>query len=211
MCHPWMKRWAWNYMITVNHPSGNAPPPTPPLRFLYFYILPNSIEIKHIKPLLRVVGYQCETSSFTLKARIWSRLLGNKVQERIFGREGMEVTIRYRNFHNKKLRTFIRQIILEWSTRERWDVDWSRNTIGKEKRLYRNLDRKHEGKKPLGWFNIFIIYTYIHYIHIGFSLITTTWRVLRLQIEETASRYGGKLRIYWIISRWQPTRGGLPA
>jgi hypothetical protein len=36
-------------------------------------------------------------------------------------------------------------------------------------------------------------------------------RVLRLRMEETPSSYGGKLRIYWISSRGQPTRGGPPA
>jgi hypothetical protein len=43
------------------------------------------------------------------------------------------------------------------------------------------------------------------------SPVTTAWGVLRLRIEETASRYGGQLRIYWISSRGQPTVGGLPA
>jgi hypothetical protein len=28
------------------------------------------------------------------------------------------------------------------------------------------------------------------------SLVTTAWRVLRLRMEEKASRYGGQLRIY---------------
>jgi hypothetical protein len=40
---------------------------------------------------------------------------------------------------------------------------------------------------------------------------TTAWCVLRLRMEEKASRYGGQLRIYWISSRGQPTRGGPPA
>jgi hypothetical protein len=46
---------------------------------------------------------------------------------------------------------------------------------------------------------------------LGGPLITTAWRVLRLRMEETPSRYGGKLRIYWLRSRGQPTRGGSPA
>jgi hypothetical protein len=40
------------------------------------------------------------------------------------------------------------------------------------------------------------------------SLVTTAWRVLRLRMEETASSYGGKLRIYSISSGGQPTRDG---
>jgi hypothetical protein len=43
------------------------------------------------------------------------------------------------------------------------------------------------------------------------STVTAAWRVLGLRIEETASRYGGYLRIYWISSRRQPTVGGPPA
>jgi hypothetical protein len=38
-------------------------------------------------------------------------------------------------------------------------------------------------------------------------LVTTTWRVHRLRMEETASRNEGQLRIYYVSSRVQPTRG----
>jgi len=38
--------------------------------------------------------------------------------------------------------------------------------------------------------------------------VTAAWRVVILRMEETASRYGGKLRIYWISSDGQPTRVG---
>jgi hypothetical protein len=43
---------------------------------------------------------------------------------------------------------------------------------------------------------------------LGGSFVTPARRVLGLWLEETASRYGRKLRIYWISSRGQPTRGG---
>jgi hypothetical protein len=46
---------------------------------------------------------------------------------------------------------------------------------------------------------------------LGWSLVTTAWHVLRLRMEETPSRYGGWLQIYWISSCRQPTRGGPPA
>jgi hypothetical protein len=46
---------------------------------------------------------------------------------------------------------------------------------------------------------------------LGGSLVTTAWRVFRLRMEETPSSYGGKLRMYWIYSRGQPSRGGPPA
>jgi len=37
------------------------------------------------------------------------------------------------------------------------------------------------------------------------SLVTTAWRVLRLRMGETAFLYGKWLRIYWKVSRVQPT------
>jgi hypothetical protein len=54
-------------------------------------------------------------------------------------------------------------------------------------------------------------YTWRVQVMLGGSLFTTAWRALRLQMEETPSRYGGQLRMYWIRSREQPTRGGPPA
>jgi len=40
---------------------------------------------------------------------------------------------------------------------------------------------------------------------------TTAWHVIRLWMQETASRHVGWLRIYWISSPGQPTKGGHPA
>jgi hypothetical protein len=56
-----------------------------------------------------------------------------------------------------------------------------------------------------------LIFLFMFYSMLSGSGVTTAWRVLRLQMEEKASRYGGQLRIYWISSRGQPTRGGSPA
>jgi hypothetical protein len=42
-------------------------------------------------------------------------------------------------------------------------------------------------------------------------LVTKVCRFLKLWMEVTASRYGGKLRIYWIISHRQQTSDGPPA
>jgi hypothetical protein len=39
-------------------------------------------------------------------------------------------------------------------------------------------------------------------------LVPTAWRVLRLRMEETASRYGWQLRIYCMNCHRQPTTGG---
>jgi hypothetical protein len=40
------------------------------------------------------------------------------------------------------------------------------------------------------------------------SVVTTAWRVLRLQLVETASRCGGYLSVYCISSRRQSIGGG---
>jgi len=47
--------------------------------------------------------------------------------------------------------------------------------------------------------------------HVMCVRVTTTWRVLWLRVEETASRYGGQLRICGMYSRGQPIRCGSPA
>jgi hypothetical protein len=40
----------------------------------------------------------------------------------------------------------------------------------------------------------------IHYIHIMWVPVTTAWCVLALRMEQTDSRYGGELWMYWISS-----------
>jgi hypothetical protein len=42
------------------------------------------------------------------------------------------------------------------------------------------------------------------------SLVTTAWRVLRLQMEKKAFRHRGELRLYWISSFGHPTMGDPP-
>jgi hypothetical protein len=91
----------------------------------------------------------------------------------------------------------------------------SGHVVGMERIVYRVLVGKPEGNVLLGspgrtWHNI-----KIYHREIGFTLdgssVTMAWRVLRLRMEETSSRNAGQLRIYWISSRGQPTRGGSPA
>jgi hypothetical protein len=45
----------------------------------------------------------------------------------------------------------------------------------------------------------------------GGCLAPTAWRVLRLRIEEMASRYEAQLRIYGIRRRGEQTRGSAPS
>jgi hypothetical protein len=51
----------------------------------------------------------------------------------------------------------------------------------------------------------------MHRSMLGGSLVTTAWRVLRLRMEEKASRYGGQVRINLISRSGQPTTDGPPA
>jgi len=46
------------------------------------------------------------------------------------------------------------------------------------------------------------------FYHAMWVPVTTACCILGLRMEETASRYGGQLRIYWISSRGKPTVGG---
>jgi hypothetical protein len=43
---------------------------------------------------------------------------------------------------------------------------------------------------------------------LGGSIVNISWRILTLQMEETASSFWGQLKIIWINSRVQPTRDG---
>jgi hypothetical protein len=70
---------------------------------------------------------------------------------------------------------------------------------------------------------MFHIYTYIlnppflknlltnHTVMLLGSLFNMTWSILKLQMEENASRCGGLLQICFIISCGHPTKGRLPA
>jgi hypothetical protein len=72
---------------------------------------------------------------------------------------------------------------------------------------YTWFDSNKYGNKKSVW--IWIIRN--NFPMLGGSLVTTARRVLRLRMEETPSSFGGQLRIYWISSRGQQTRGGPPA
>jgi len=47
-------------------------------------------------------------------------------------------------------------------------------------------------------------------LYVKWVPVTTAWRVFRLRMEETASRYGGWLRLHWLRSQEQPGGGGRP-
>jgi hypothetical protein len=78
-------------------------------------------------------------------------VFGNRVLRRIFGSKRDEVTGEWRKLHNEELHTLysspdiIRQIK---SRRMRWAGHVAR--MGKDRKLYKVLVGKPEGKRPLG-------------------------------------------------------------
>jgi hypothetical protein len=91
--------------------------------------------------ILPLVLYECETWSLTLREehRLW--VFENRVLRRIFGPKRDEVTGEWRKLHKEKLHNLysspdiIRQI---------------KSRMGEERKVYKVLVGKPEGKRPLG-------------------------------------------------------------
>jgi hypothetical protein len=98
-----------------------------------------------------VVLYGCETWSLTLREEHRLRVFENRVVRRIFGPKRDEVTGERRKLHKEELHimyyspNIIRQII---SRRMRRAGHVAR--MGEERKVYRVLMGKPEGKRPLG-------------------------------------------------------------
>jgi hypothetical protein len=95
--------------------------------------------------------YECETWSLTLRKEYRLRVFENRVLRRIFGPKRDEVTGEWRKLHNEELHNFysskdiIRQVK---SRRMRWAGHVAR--MGEERKVYKVLVGKLEGKRPLG-------------------------------------------------------------
>jgi hypothetical protein len=95
--------------------------------------------------------YECETWSVILREEHRLRLFEYRVLRTIFGPKRDEVTGEWRKLHNEELHilysspNIIRQIK---SRRMRWPEHVART--GEERKVYRVLMGKPEGKKPLG-------------------------------------------------------------
>jgi hypothetical protein len=115
-------------------------------------LLSRNVNVKIYKTIiLPVVLYGCETWSLTLVEGHRLRVFQNRVLRRIFEPKRDKVTGEWRKLHNEELHilysfpNFIRQIK---SRRMRWAGHAAH--MGEERKLYKVLVGKPEGKRPLG-------------------------------------------------------------
>jgi hypothetical protein len=115
-------------------------------------LLARNVKVKVYKTLiLPVVSYGCKTWTLTLREEHRLRVSENRVLRRIFGPKRDEVTGEWRKLHIEELHNLysspdiFRQIK---SRRMRWAGHAAR--MGEERKLYKVLVGKPEGKRPLG-------------------------------------------------------------
>jgi hypothetical protein len=115
-------------------------------------LLSRNVKVKIYNTLiLPVVLYGCETWSLTLREEHRLRMFENRVLRRIFGPKRDEVMGERRKFHNEELHnlySFPDIIMQVKSRRMRWEGHVTR--MGEERKVYKVLVGKPEGKKPLG-------------------------------------------------------------
>jgi hypothetical protein len=115
-------------------------------------LLSRNIKVKIYKTIiLPVVLYGCETRSVTLREDHRLRVFENRVLRRMFGPKRDEVTGEWSKLHNEELHNLysfpyiVRQVK---SRRMRWAGHVAR--MGEERKVYKVLVVKPEGKRPLG-------------------------------------------------------------
>jgi hypothetical protein len=115
-------------------------------------LLSRNIKVKIYKTIiLPVVLHRCETWPFTVRGERRLRVFENRVPRRIFGPKRDEEAGEWRKLHNEEFHilylipNIIRQIK---SRRMRWAGHVTR--MGEERKMYRVLVGKPEGKRPLG-------------------------------------------------------------
>jgi hypothetical protein len=115
-------------------------------------LLSRNVKVKIYKTIiLPVVLYGCKTWSLTLREEDRLRVFENRVLRRIFGPKRDEVTGEWRKLHSEELHNLysspdiIRQVK---SRRMRWAGHVTR--MGEERKVYKVLVGKPEGKRPFG-------------------------------------------------------------
>jgi hypothetical protein len=115
-------------------------------------LLSRNVKVKTYKTIiLPVVLYGCETWSLTLREKHRLRVFENRVLRRIFGPKRDEVTEEWRKLHSEELHNLYSYpdiIRLVKSRRMRWAGHVAR--MGEERKMYKVLVGKPEGKTPLG-------------------------------------------------------------
>ena len=114
-------------------------------------LLSKNLKIKIYRNIiLPVVLCGCETWSLTLREERKLRVFENMVLRRIFGSRRDEVTGEWRRMHNEELNDFYSSpniVRVIKSRRMRWAGHMAR--MGEERRVYRVLLGKPEGRRPL--------------------------------------------------------------
>ena len=115
-------------------------------------LLSKNLKIKIYRNItLPVVLYGCKAWSLTLREERKLRVFENVVLRRIFGPRRDEVTGEWRRLHNEELNDLYSSpniVRVIKSRRMRWAGHVAR--MGEERRVYRVLVGKLEGRRPLG-------------------------------------------------------------
>jgi hypothetical protein len=114
-------------------------------------LLSRNAKVKKYKTtILPVVLYGCETWSLTLREDHRLRGFENRVLRRIFGPKRDEVTGEWRKMHNEELHNLYTSLDISQvkSMRMRWAGHVAR--MGEQRKVYRVLVGKPQGKSPLG-------------------------------------------------------------
>jgi hypothetical protein len=120
--------------------------------FISIRLLSRNVKVKIYKTIiLPVVLYGCETWSLTLREEHRLRVFENRVLRRIFGPKRDEVTGEWRKLHSEELHNLYSSpdIFRQGKSRRmRWAGHVAR--MEEERKLYKVLVGKPEGKRPLG-------------------------------------------------------------
>jgi hypothetical protein len=101
--------------------------------------------------VIPIVLYGCETWSLTLREEHKLKVFENRILRRIFGPRRVEVTGEWRRLHSEELNNLYSSPDITRQVkprRMRWAGHVAR--MGEERKVYKVLVLKPEGKRPLG-------------------------------------------------------------